>query len=129
MNRPVKYTIVAILAVLLGLFDIVQALPALFQGPGAVEQAGTNAPYVIYVMGFGTGLLGLVAAYGVWRVQKWGVVLTILLRAVDSLQALLGIVGAPTAQLKITASVRLVISIVMIVALLWPKSRLASVES
>lgn len=129
MNRPVNYTIVAILEVLFSLFSVVTGLPALFQGPAAVEQAGTNPPYFVFVIGFGIGLLGLVAAYGIWRMQKWGVVLTILLRAVASLITLPGILFAPTVQIKIFASVVILISIAMIVLLLWPKSRLAAAQS
>ncbi len=129
MNRPANYTIAAILALLFSLSRVVTAIPPLFQGPAAVEQAGTNPPSVLFVIGFGIGLLGLVAAYGVWRMQKWGVVLTILLRAVDGLTSVPGVLGAPTVQLKIASSFSTLISIVIIVLLLWRKSRFATTES
>jgi hypothetical protein len=126
MNRPNTYTLAAILQLLISLFSVVYAVPILFQGATAVEQAGDQPPFFIIVLAFSLGLLGLVSAYGVWRNQKWGVVLTIVLRAVDSLSALPGLLFAPTFELRFLASVGVAISIAIIVLLLWPKSRLAT---
>ena len=122
MDRPKTYTVAAILQLLISLFSVVWTFPILFQGAAAVEQAGDQPPFFIIVMSFGLGLLGLVSAYGVWRNQKWGVVLTILLRAVDALSALPGILGAPTFELRFLATVGVAISVVIIVLLLNRKS-------
>jgi hypothetical protein len=130
MNRPMTYTVAAILQLLISLMAVVYAVPLVFQGAAAVDQAGDQPPFFILVMAFSLGLLGLVSAYGVWRNQKWGVILTIVLRAVDALSALPGVVGAPTTQLQIFASGGVAISVVIIVLLLWPtKSRLATPAS
>ena len=129
MNRPMTYTIAAVLQMLISLFAVVFTCPILFQGAAAVEQAGEMPPFFIVVMGFGLGLVGIVSAYGIWRNQKWGVVLTIVLRAVDSLSALPGLT-VPVLELRILASVGIAISIAIIVLLLWPtKSRLATPAS
>ena len=126
MNRPKTYTVAAILQLLISLLAVVYAFPILFQGAAAVEKAGDQPPFFIIVISFGLGLLGLVSAYGVWRNQKWGVILTIVLSALNALSALPGTLGAPTVQLQIFASVGVAISVVIIVLLLWPKSRLAT---
>jgi len=128
MNRPKTYTVAAILQLLISLFAVVYAIPLVFQGAAAVDQAGDQPPFFIIVLAFSIGLLGVVSAYGVWRNQKWGVVLTIVLRAVDALSALPGL-SAPTLALTILASVGVAISIAIIVLLLWPKSRLATLPS
>ena len=129
MNRPKTYTIAAVLQLLISLMAVVYAFPLLFQGATAVDQTGDQPPYFVIVLAFCLGLLGLVSAYGVWRNQKWGVVLTIALRAVDSLLALPGVAGAPTPDLQIMASVGVTISVAIIVLLLWPKSRPATSPS
>lgn len=128
MNRPKTYTIAALIQLVVSLFSVVASLPQLVQGANTVEQAPDSAPYFIFVLGFGIGLLGLVSAYGVWRNQKWGVILTILLRLVDGLSALPGILFAPTITLKISASVGVLIAIVVIGLLLWPKPKLTPVS-
>jgi hypothetical protein len=130
MNRPKTYTVAAILQLLISLFAVVYAFPLLFQGAAAVDQVGDQPPYFVIVLAFCLGLLGIVSAYGVWRNQKWGVILTIALRAVDILLALPGVAGAPTLDLQIMATVGVAISVVIIVLLLWPtKSRLATPPS
>lgn len=128
MNRPITYTVAAILQLLISLLAVVYAFPILFQGAAAVEQSGDTPPFFIILLAFSLGLVGLVSAYGVWRNQKWGVILTILLRAVDTLSALPGLT-MPSLELKILASVGVTISVVIIVLLLWPKSRLANPPS
>ena len=126
MNRPMTYTVAAILQLLISLFAVVFAIPLVFQGAAAVDQAGDQPPYFVIVLAFSLGLLGIVSAYGVWRNQKWGVVLTIVLRAVDTLSALPGLT-VPSLELRILASVGVAISVVIIVLLLWPtKSRPAT---
>ena len=127
MNRPKTYTVAAILQLLISGIIVVLAFPILFQGAAAVEQAGDEpAPFFFIVIAFSLGLLGLVSAYGVWRNQKWGVVLTIALRAVAALLALPGILFAPTLELKLFPTFEVAISIAIIVLLLWPKSRLVT---
>ena len=88
MNRPRTYTIAAVLQFLLSVYEVVTSLPLLARGASDLDQAPDTPPYVIIALGLTAAVLGLVSAYGVWRNQKWGVVLTIILRAVDGLAAL-----------------------------------------
>ena len=64
--------------------------------PGvAGHDARTTRPLVVVVTGTLLGAVGLVSAYGVWRNQRWGVILTIFFRAVDGRSSLPGIFFAP----------------------------------
>jgi uncharacterized membrane protein (DUF2068 family) len=121
MNRPKTYTIAAILQWLISSLAIIGTIPFLAQGPNAAEAP----PFFVVVLAFAAGVLGLVSAYGVWRNQKWGVILTILLRALDGLAAVPGIFFAPSTFLWVSAMIGTVVSLVIIVLLLWPKPRLA----
>ena len=127
MNRPRTYTIAAVLQFLLSVYAVVTALPLLARGASDLDQAADAPPYFIIVLGFTAAVLGIVSAYGVWRNQKWGVVLTIILRAVDGLAALPGLLFAPTLGWQIAAAVGVLSSVVIIGLLLWPKPKLAPV--
>jgi len=129
MNRPKTYTIAAILQVLYSAFGIVVAMPMLARGTTATEQAADSPPYFIIVIAFVVAVLGIVSAYGVWRNQKWGVILTIILRAVDGLAALPGLLFAPTLMFQIAAWGGVLGAIVIIALLLWPKPKLAPATS
>jgi hypothetical protein len=128
-TRPKTYTIAAILQFLYSVIGVVGAIPLLARGVTATEQAGDSPPYFIIVIGFIAAVLGIVSAYGVWRNQKWGVILTIILRAVDGLGALPGLLFAPTLVWKIAASAGVFAAIVIIALLLWPKPKPAPASS
>lgn len=118
MKRTRSYTIAAILQLLLSLAAIGLSLPDIARGANEVNQAPDAIPYAALVLSLIVGVLGLVSAYGVWRVQKWGVVLTIILRAVDGLTSLPGVAFGPTPFLKFVATISAVLAIVVIYLLL-----------
>lgn len=123
MNRSQSYTAAAILQLLLSLIAIAVSLPDLARGATAVAQAGDTVPYVGLVISFMIGTLGLVSAYGVWRQQKWGVVLTIVLRTIDGLLALPGMVSPPSQPVQALALLSVLGSIIVIYLLLRPSRR------
>lgn len=119
MNRPRNYTIAAIAQFAISVFMVVSGVTALMPGstiPDAI-------PYPVLLLGFALGAIGLVSAYGIWQNQRWGVVLTIVVRALDGLSAAPGILFAPNPMLKTMASLGVVLAIVVIALLLWPKPR------
>ena len=118
MNRPKTYTIAAILQGLFSLYAMVTTIPLLARGDTA-----PTPPFFIIVIGFALAVLGIISAYGVWRNDKWGVVLTIIVRAIDGLGALPGLLFAPTLALQISAWVSVLFAIVIIALLLWPKPK------
>ena len=118
MKRTRSYTIAAILQLLLSLAAIGLSLPDIARGANEVNQAPDTIPYAALMMSLIIGVLGLVSAYGVWRVQKWGVILTIILRAVDGLTSLPGVAFGPTPMLQFLATISVVLAIVVIYLLL-----------
>lgn len=118
MKRTRSYTIAAILQLLLSLAAIGLSLPDIARGANEVNQAPDTIPYAALMMSLIIGVLGLVSAYGVWRVQKWGVILTIILRAVDGLSSLPGVAFGPTPMLQFVATISVVLAIVVIYLLL-----------
>ena len=73
--------------------------------------------------------MGLISAYGVWRNQKWGVILTIILSVLNGLPTLPGVVFAPTVGTKLLAATATIISIIIIALLLWPKPKATPASS
>jgi uncharacterized membrane protein (DUF2068 family) len=125
MTRPRNFTIAAALQAVMSLLAIVLAIPLLAAGQAATDQAGASPPFIIMLLAFGTGALGLVSAYGVWKVQKWGVILTIVLRAIDALSAAPGLLFAPDMTWRLMAITGVALSILVIALLLWPQPKVA----
>jgi uncharacterized membrane protein (DUF2068 family) len=126
VDRSKSFQVAAGLQLFLSLGAVVMALPMLPRGAEALNQATDAPPYFIVVLTLIVGALGIVSSYGVWRMQKWGVILTLLLRIVDGLAALPGVLFAPTMVLQVTAGIGVVLSIVVIVLLLRGGSRASS---
>ena len=117
MNQSTLYKIAVILFAVLSIFGVVFSVPALLGGPDN-QGAAAGIPQVIIILGALTGVAGLIATYGAWRGQKWGVWLAIILSAVNALSALPGVLFAPSAFARITAIVGVVTSIFIIIVLL-----------
>lgn len=125
LSRSSALKIAAVLSALLSAFSIIGALPFIAQGSSAIIQGGQTPPYFIIMLAFITGVVGVVAAYGAWKGQRWGVILTILANLVNGLAAAPGILIAPTTGLFIAASLTVALSIVIVVLCLWPDRKLA----
>lgn len=123
MTRPRTFTIAAVLQAVISLVGILVTIPILTAGQAATDQAGATPPFAIMLLGFGAAVLGLVSAYGVWRVQKWGVILTIVLRALDALAAAPGLLFAPDMTWRLMAITGVGLSILVIALLLWPQPK------
>lgn len=127
MNRPKTYTIAAIIQFVVSLIVVGEALRSLPQGAAALNSV-EGPGYVFTVIGLILGLAGLFSAFGVWKVQKWGIILTIIIRAIDGLMALPGVIFAPTVEFKLLASLGVIIAVTVIALLVWPKPKLAPVS-
>ena len=119
IQRPLTVTIAVVLHALLGLAAIFITIPEM---TGAVSP-DEGPPMFIVITSLVIGILSLVSAWGAWQGKKWGQISTIVLRALDGLSAAPGIVFAPTTGLWITATVSVVLAIVVIWLLLMPVSR------
>ena len=76
MVRSRKYTVAAVLTALLSLANVVTGLIVMAQGSDKVNSSDNQPPWAVLVIEVLIGVAGVIAAYGVWRRQRWGVVLT-----------------------------------------------------
>lgn len=121
MTRPRTFTIAAVLMLLYSLISIATETPNLMLGLAAETQYnGGGPPFFLSLLNVVAGAMGLVAAIGVWRMQKWAVVLTIVLAAFGILTSLPAILFAP-GMLKLSGVIGLVWAAAIIALLLWPQ--------
>ena len=117
MNRPKTYTAAAIVQFLLSAFNGVLSIPFLMRGSATSDAP----PFFVALVLFATAILGFISAYGIWRNQKWGVLVTIGLCIVTGLVNLPGLLFAPGLVGKLVTLASLIPAIAIIVLLLWPK--------
>jgi hypothetical protein len=78
----------------------------------------SQPPFAILLIGIALGVLGLVGSYGIYKLARWGVILTVAVRAVDGLTALPGIFLADDNWILLWAIVSVVGAIIVIFLLL-----------
>lgn len=69
------------------------------------------------------GLLGLLAAYGLWNKKRWGMIVAILVSALNALSGVPGLFVQPNLPATIAASVGIAISLLIIVLTVLPSAR------
>jgi uncharacterized membrane protein (UPF0136 family) len=116
LTRPAALRIAAAISFLAGIWNIFATLPYVMAGPAA---AVDTPPYVVIVSGLIFGVIAIVAAYGTWRQQRWGIVLTIIVNVLGGLSAVPGLFIAPTPYFAVLATFTVVLSIVVVVLCLW----------
>lgn len=128
MKRSKQTTIAAILTGIFGIYNIVASIPILAQGAEAVNATAAvdNPPYFILVLALILGVVALVAAWGLWRNQRWAKIITILIMALGGLSALPGVLFAETLSLRISAIAGVVIPLSVIVLILWRSPQTAA---
>ncbi len=119
LTRPMALKIAAILSILMNAFSLVNSLPLLAQGAAIDNQNQNSPPYTIILMAVLMAVVGIIGAYGLWKQQRWGIVLTIVANLVNGLSAAPGILFAPQPGLMVLATATVVITIVIIVLCLW----------
>ena len=128
MTRSIPVTIAAIILALSSLFGLATTIPALLT-PG-VSSAGPESgvpPFPALVIGLVLNSAGIVAAYGVWKNQKWAKIVSIFVSALGILLSLPGLLFAPNIMLKLIAAVGTAIGVLVIVLLmLRPAPRTAA---
>ena len=117
MNQSTLYKIADILFAILSLFNIVFSMPALLNGPGD-QGSAAGIPQFVIVLAALTGIAGLIAAYGAWKGQKWGIWLALIISAINMVSALPGVLFAPNAFARVSAITGVAISGFIIIALL-----------
>jgi hypothetical protein len=127
LARPTALKIAAVLSLLLSAISIINALPLIAQGATAIDTAGGAPPYPVLVLALLMGVVGIVAAYGTWKQQRWGIILTIIVNVVNGLSAAPGLFFAPQPAFFVSALVTGIASIIIVVLCLWRERRPATV--
>src|SRR5215208_2334394 len=117
-RRPLALSVAAILLVLLSLFDFPWPYELLFPG---VEEPPAFLNYSGYVV----GVVGLVAAVGLWMLKPWSYWTTIVVCALNFLLGAPGVLLAPGAGLNAVIAVTVVVAVLIIVLVVLPDSRRA----
>jgi uncharacterized membrane protein (UPF0136 family) len=118
LARPMPVAIAVVLSAFLVLGNLLG--PVLPQGSG-----DDTVPAFIIVSGVVLGLVGIAAAVGLWQLRRWGMILTIVVSAVNLLSAAPGIAFAPNAAFGALATLTVLASIAVIVLALRPEARRA----
>jgi uncharacterized membrane protein YfcA len=126
MSRYRNYTIAAVLAGILGLANAIVALALLPQGSNKINHSSDQPPYAVIMIEVIIGLIGVVAAYGVFRSQRWGVIVTLVLMVVNVLISLPGIPFGPTVFDKVSSVLGVVVAAAVLYLLLRRDTRVRS---
>jgi uncharacterized membrane protein (DUF2068 family) len=111
-SRPLVLTLATVFLVLISLGSL--ATPLLVGPPVAVK-----------VLSVAMGLLGLLAAYGLWNRKRWGMIVAIIVSALNALSGVPGLLVQPNLPATLAAGVGIVISILIIVLTVLPSARAA----
>jgi hypothetical protein len=133
ITRSKFLTGAAILQFVMGIFELISALPILAAGragmppPSGTEQLGMGGPpFWAGVLFLILAVVSLFGAYGLWINQKWGKVVAVITRVVFGLFALgdvLNSVFAAYYGLALASVVYVLASILVIVLVLRRESR------
>ena len=116
-TRPQPVTIGFILLVLLSLLNFISPfLP-------------TDYPTIVLFLGGALGVVGLLAAAGLWMLRRWALLLTIIVSVLNLVLSVPGIVAEPQAGGKLLAGVTTVGFTLIIVLVMRANSRRAFTAS
>jgi hypothetical protein len=112
-KRPASLMVALVLLALLSLGNLV--LPFV---PGT-----NNVPAPILYSDVVVGVIGLVAAFGLRKARRWGMILTLIVSAFNILSAAPGLLVAPNPGLRVTAGLYVALSVLIIVLVVLPSAR------
>ncbi len=112
-QRPGPVTVAFALLVLLSVLNFVSPL------------LPTDYPTIVLFLGGALGVVGLLAAAGLWQMRRWGLLLTIIVSVLNILLAAPGIFAEPHATGKLLAGVTTVGFALIIVLVMRSNSRRA----
>ena len=121
-RRSTAHSVAAILNLVVSVFTIAFSLAPLQDGAKATNEAGDQPPFVIILLAFVLAVVGVVSSYGVWQGQRWGVVLTIVVNALNFLSGVPGVAFGPTTFLVVSSVIGCALNVVIIYLLLRRRS-------
>jgi hypothetical protein len=113
LHRPLTVTIAAVLCALNSLANMVPF------------GAGGDIPIFVVYASVVLGAIGLVGVFGLWRMRRWGALLSAAVLVLTALLAAPGILFAPSLVLNLLASAGVLLSIVVLALIFLPSSRRA----
>jgi hypothetical protein len=72
---------------------------------------------------FTIDIVAIIAAYGAWNAQRWGVVLLVITAILTTLPGLAGMLLAPDLSTRIMAGIGAILGVVVVVLCLWRERR------
>lgn len=72
------------------------------------------------------GVLSLVAGFGLWNLRRWGIVLTVIIAALNIASAAPGMIAAPSQALQVVTAAYVVLSLLLIVLVMVRSERTAT---
>lgn len=69
------------------------------------------------------GLVSLVAGFGLWNLQRWGIILTVIVAALNIVSAAPGMIAAPSLALQVVTVAYVVLSLLIIVLVMLRSER------
>src|SRR5215204_3289050 len=112
-SRPLPVTVAAFLMALISLLGL----------PGPLLPGSEGVPEVVLYSGIVLDIVGLVAAVGLWMLNKWSLWLTIIVSVLNILSAAPGVAFAPNAALQAAATIGVLVSALIIVLVVLPTSQ------
>src|SRR5918911_1688114 len=122
-SRPLPVTVAAILLALFSLMNFPG--PWWYASPGAMEET----PMFVIYSGIVLGIVGIVAAVGLWMLKRWGFWLTTVVLVVNILFNLSGVFMVQSGALRATIAVQTVGFVLTIVLAVLPSARRAFAAS
>ena len=116
--RPLPVTLAVALSMLLILGNL--ASPALPQGSG-----DERVPMAVIVLGVALGPVGIAAAVGLSLLRRWGMLLTLVVTALNLLASAPGVAFGPAPWIQVLAAVAVVACLAIIALVLLPEARRA----
>jgi len=129
LSRSTALKIAALLSFLIGVYTFIEAIPYLARGASDIDAAASTPPYFVIVSGFTFAIMRMVGAYGTWKEQRWGIVVTILANAIDSVLALPGIFFAQTMEFWLGSIVGVAFGVVIIALCLWRDLKSVAIDA
>jgi hypothetical protein len=123
MSRSKPVSVAAILQFAFSVFAVVSTLPNLARG--STPEGGEVFGFVVTLVSFTAGVLGLVGAYGAWRNTKNGKILSIVMNVVFVLLFLGGVLFA-SPGVKIIAGALLLVPLLGIFLMLYRSANTAA---
>src|SRR3954469_13632220 len=125
MHRSRILLAVIWLNALVAVISIAFALAYLPRGANDLDK--NYVPYPVIVIGLVLGVFGLMSSYGLWRKERWGTSLTMVVQILQLITGAPGVILGPDTFTQVSSVILLLVNVAVIVLLLRRSERGAAV--